>query len=145
MPRGGTTYLYHALPSHPEVFVPFRKELHYFFFNKQRGDEWFHGFFRHMQPGQVGFDISPGYFFDSRCIEHIQHYNPNAKVILSVRDPVEWSLSLYSVLESVQYNMPPIAEFIEHYDHKLGQTSFPLRLAGGHMTHIIRECQQCLW
>ena len=37
MPRTGTTYLYHALADHPQIYVPYRKESMFFSVNFDKG------------------------------------------------------------------------------------------------------------
>ncbi|NND81373.1 MAG: hypothetical protein HKN50_02975 [Gammaproteobacteria bacterium] len=95
MPRGGSTSMYHILDKHPGCFVPFRKETAYFSFNHHKGEAWYRGLFRDRLEHQPGFDISPQYFGDLRSIERIRELAPNAKVILSLRDPVEFIISSY--------------------------------------------------
>lgn len=142
MPRGGTTYLYHVLQRHPDFFVPFRKELHYFFFNRDRGDSWYHDFFREMGEGQVALDSSPAYFMDRRCMDHLLEYRPDAKVILSVRDPADWSLSLYSQISTFTFGMPPYEEFIESYHHKIAYKEFDFFLTDDIVPKRVREYRE---
>ncbi|MBN2757956.1 MAG: hypothetical protein JXR51_12320 [Bacteroidales bacterium] len=41
MPRAGTTFMYHYLQKHPEVFLPYRKEIQYFDLNYSEGENWY--------------------------------------------------------------------------------------------------------
>ena len=45
MPRAATTYLYQTLASHPDAFVPARKELEFYSINYARGNAWYESFF----------------------------------------------------------------------------------------------------
>ncbi len=95
MPRGGSTTMYHILDQHPDCYIPFRKETAYFSFNYHKGEQWFKSLFSDRADDQVAFDISPQYFGDVRSIERIKELAPNAKIILSLRDPVEFIISSF--------------------------------------------------
>ena len=90
MPRGGATSLYHILNRHPALFVPYRKETAYFSYNYYKGERWYRGLFREMPPACFGLDVSPQYFMDPRSIERVKAFAPDTKVILAIRDPVDW-------------------------------------------------------
>lgn len=122
MPRAGTTFLYHYLQQHPSIFLPFRKEID--FFNDLyhfKGTDWFERLYREMKEGQMGGDLSPACWHDPRAIEYIKEYNPDAKVILSLRDPAEFAVSLYMQKNHSHYDVPPsIEEWMEEgYESKL--------------------------
>ncbi|MCK4766004.1 MAG: cobalamin-dependent protein [Candidatus Aminicenantes bacterium] len=119
MPRSGTTFLYHNLNKHPDIFLPFRKEVNYFNVRHDLGVEWYNGLYKEREKNQVCGDISPPCFLDRESIARIKDYNPQAKIILSVRDPVEWALSFYSQFNSLGFNVPPFREFLEGYKYRL--------------------------
>lgn len=115
MPRAGTTFLYHNLQKHPQIFLPFRKEID--FFNeiyRYRGLDWFHSLYREIQPGQIAGDLSPACWFEPRAIDYIKEYAPDVKVILSLRDPAENAYSLYIQKLTSNYDMPgTFQEFLD--------------------------------
>ena len=141
MPRTGTTTLYHNLQKHPSVFVPFRKEIFYFSFYYDRGEDWYRGLYRNATPGQVCFDISPDYFYDNQVIERIIQFNPNAKVILGVRDPVEWILSLYNQLATSNLQILPFEEFIQRFEFRVGDRKVYVEFQNV-VTRMIEEYQK---
>jgi len=96
MPRAATTFLYHTLAKHPQAWVPARKEIEYFSLNHYRGTDWYRSFFEGAAEHQVGFDISPIYFMVPEVPERIRKFDPSAKIVLLVRDPVEFVLSFYA-------------------------------------------------
>jgi hypothetical protein len=96
MPRAGTTFLYHNLQKHPQIFLPYRKETNYFSFNSYKGLEWFEDLYKGIKDDQIGGDISPFYFLDERSIVHLKELCGDRKIIIVVRDPVEFSISAYS-------------------------------------------------
>lgn len=95
MPRASTTFLYHTLARHPDIFVPSRKELEYFSLNSDRGSDWYLNFFKEKSASQVGFDISPLYFFDPGTPAAIRDYFEQPKVVLIIRDPAEFLVSFF--------------------------------------------------
>jgi Sulfotransferase domain len=116
MPRAGTTFLYHNLQKHPQIFLPFRKEIDYF--NEiyhYRGEGWYNSLYRGIRPGQIAGDLSPACWFEPRTIDYIKEYSPDVKVILSLRDPAENAYSLYIQKLTSNYDMPgTFEEFLEH-------------------------------
>jgi hypothetical protein len=113
MPRAGTTFLYHNLQKHPQIFLPFRKEID--FFNeiyRFRGIAWFHSLYKDIKPGQIAGDLSPACWFEPNTIDYIKQYDPNVKVILSLRDPAENAYSLYIQKLTSNYDIPPFPEFL---------------------------------
>jgi hypothetical protein len=119
--KGGTSWLYQQLASHPDFWMPRIKELHYFdlFSRPKTGprrprdgrDTWFlerikdlanrsyidlENYARLFEPKGplLSGDITPAYsMLNDEIIERITGYFPNLKVIFLARDPVEraWS------------------------------------------------------
>lgn len=138
MPRCGTTFLYHNFQKHPSIFCPFRKETNYFSVNFQRGVDWYHELFEEIVPGQIGLDASPSYFLDQQTITRIKDLLPDAKIILGVRNPVDWSLSLYNQLNTHLWkNHPTFDEFIESYPYPFGDQVISIELRKGHVVPTI--------
>jgi hypothetical protein len=142
MPRAGTTFLYHHLQKHPDVFMPFRKETNYFSANYARGVSWFADHFAEMQPKQIGGDINPSYFLVQESAERIAQYSPAPKVILCVRDPVEWALSLYSQVLSFDWQVNDFPEFVRGHRWKIANQRFAIRIDDGFMVRMIEHYRQ---
>lgn len=92
--KAATTWLYANLQQHPEVFLPGRKELHYFdlHFDRPLGD--YAASFAEAKPGQVKGEITPAYgHLPARRIRFMRRVMPDVRLILLLRDPVEraWS------------------------------------------------------
>ncbi|MBW2940875.1 sulfotransferase family protein [Zhongshania aquimaris] len=116
-PKSGTTSLYFYLKQHPQIFLPSKKELHYFSFPelKQResgpGDKYVlrscietvEEYLEHYK-GSDGLqcgDISPSYLFHSGSALRIKEFNPSAKIIILLRNHAEKAFSQYSHLRGV--------------------------------------------
>ncbi len=119
MPRTGTTYLYHNLAKHPSLFVPYRKESHFFTVNYENGFDWFHSLYKGVTEQQLAADINPVYYLDPRSEQRILQYDTNIKLILGVRDPTEFAISLYGNVLAHGIKPPPITDFVRHFDWPL--------------------------
>src|SRR5882757_7658017 len=100
-PKCGTTALYRCLEAHPEIFVPERKELHHFGTDLysptyvRQLDEYLSLFAAAGDAKRVG-EASVWYLFSKRAATEINAFNPQASVIIMLRNPVEMLHSLHS-------------------------------------------------
>jgi len=116
MPRSGTTFLYHTLPQHPEIFVPFRKESHFFSVNYEKGIEWYNSLYKEQSVNELGADINPLYYLDSLSIERALEFDPTIKIVLGVREPVDFAISLYKNLCAHSFPVGTIVEMVKSYN-----------------------------
>lgn len=110
--RSGTTTLHQALSEHPSLFLPKKKELHFFNNTKNfnRGLGYYEKSFKQSKPHQVAGEISPPYFhkgitLDARLKYHwdvaddsairIRRSMPDTKLIFTLRNPVDRAFSQY--------------------------------------------------
>jgi hypothetical protein len=123
----GTTSLYYYLKQHPEVYLPKRKELHYFsceHMKKQMagpGDkrilpalcatrQEYNAYYQHVRSERAVGDASPSYFYFAEVSERIQAELGKPKMVLALRDPIDKAYSQYMHL--VRDNR----ETLEFYD-----------------------------
>lgn len=123
MPRSGTTYLYHTLPKHPSIFVPYRKETHFFSVNYHKGMDWFNSLYDEMMPDQIGADINPLYFLDPLSLPRIRQFDPNMKAVLGVRDPVSYVGSQYQQFDSQAWKLPRVEELMTGFNWQVTPTT----------------------
>ncbi|ACX71936.1 sulfotransferase [Methanocaldococcus vulcanius M7] len=103
-PKSGTTWLAKCLSEHPEIFIPEKKEIH--FFNKydycekfefeenyKKGIEWYLSHFNSEKP--IKGEFSPSYFSDPLAYKRIKEHFPNIKLIVIFRNPIERLYSSY--------------------------------------------------
>ena len=104
--KGGTTTLQRLLEQHPQVYLPPRKELHYFSLHYGEGEAWYRQQFAEAAPEQRCGEITPYYLFHPQAPERIKSLLPEAKLIVLLRDPVERALS--QVFHSQRLGLEPL-------------------------------------
>jgi hypothetical protein len=112
MSRAGTTFMYHNLLKHTQLYLPSRKEIGYFAHHNNRGLQWYNSFYSEASPEQYTVDICGVYFTDDAAFERIVEEFPDAKIILAVRDPIEWIYSFYEQY-SGNFEMPAFSDFLD--------------------------------
>src|SRR4051794_41103707 len=86
--KAGTTFLDGLLRSHPQLQLPtYLKETEYFSRYYERGRGWYESLFALSAPGPFG-EVSPQYLSDPRCVHRVQAATPDARLIVSVRNPI---------------------------------------------------------
>jgi hypothetical protein len=95
--KGGTTALHGFLSRHPGLFLPAAKELH-FFDNEQVNWEapdysTLHSHFIGRHEHQLAGEVTPIYIYWRESMGRIHAYNPDIKIVLLLRDPVERAYS----------------------------------------------------
>ncbi|MFT6985527.1 MAG: hypothetical protein ACJAT7_001337 [Psychromonas sp.] len=119
--KAGSSSLYYYLNQHPQVKPTFGKELHYFtgsiienLDTYAKGDIWYRAHFpltRNLKENDICVDATPLYLFNPLAAGRIYRCNPNCKIIILLRDPVDRAIS--------------------HYFHskKMGQENLPIEVA----------------
>lgn len=153
--KAGTTWLADAFRGHPDVYVPPEKEVGYFSafmiedptlpnlnFNKPLS--WYHDFYRAAKEGQLLGDITPGYMRYAGVAERLHDYNPSAKIIIMLREPLERSHSefLYWQQRGI-VNYKSFEDAVEKFPHLLegslycAQARPFLEAFGGEHVHFV--------
>jgi len=103
-PKCGTTAMYDYLAAHPQIFLPDRKEIHYFGSDltvthaRIRDErEYLACFIKAGGAKRVG-EGSVYYLFSETAAREIHAFNPDARIIISLRNPVQMLYSLHSQL-----------------------------------------------
>ena len=102
VPKGATTWLHQVLDSHPDVWVPRLREVHYLSRDHHfaRGMDWYLSLFPGADSqGEYASrgEISPTYLYcDPERIQFVREHIPSVgKLILIVRNPIERAWSHY--------------------------------------------------
>lgn len=88
-----STWLHRVLAEHPEVAVPEIKEVDFFSYHYDHGYQWYQRCFDNGKPARARGEISPSYFSEPSVPERVARSLPDARILLSLRDPVERALS----------------------------------------------------
>jgi hypothetical protein len=98
--KAGTTSLYNILKNHSQIFLPDKKEVHFFDSdqNYNRGLEWYSGFFENAKEDQVIGEITPDYMVHSNVpLKIYNSIGSNVKLIFVVRNPAMRAFSQYNM------------------------------------------------
>jgi len=108
--------VYHCLREHPEVAVPDSDTIHYYDMFYARGESWYESFFEHATEGQILYDPTTTYIRSPWVPRRITEENPDAKIMLCLRDPIDRAFSHYwheKKKGSINFEF---AEVLENYD-----------------------------
>ena len=119
--RSGTTSLCKYLEEHSMVCFSVIKELHYFSIEdlNRRGLDYYHSFFPDYQNQPIVGSADTYLLMDHAAIPRIKAYNPDMKIIVLLRHPVDRAYSSYNY--SVNYgHHHAYSGFLESLEHEKG-------------------------
>ena len=99
--KAGTTSLYWTICAHDQIAPAKRKELH--FFDNEKVDwsnppyERYHQKIQERKSAVLAGEASPRYLFWPGALERMRAYNPEMRIILSFRDPIERAFSHWTM------------------------------------------------
>lgn len=100
-PKSGTTSLYTYLRSHPRIFMPQAKEPHYFakdFVNYPaiREEADYLKLFKKSTKAHIAIgEASVWYLYSKVALDLIRDFNPDARIIVMLRNPVDLAYSMH--------------------------------------------------
>ncbi|MGJ3237557.1 MAG: sulfotransferase family protein [Anaerolineae bacterium] len=137
-PRCGTTALYTYLSEHPDVAMPiYDKEPHYFGsdlisprFARFRGNEdKYLRLFKHGQNCKRIGEASVFYLYSTTAAQEIHEYNPEAKILIMVRNPADMLFSYYLKLHGNQHEpLPSFSEALEAEERRKKNLDLPVNM-----------------
>ena len=134
--KAGTTTLQALLAQHPQVFLPDRKELHYFSLHFDAGLQWYGNQFAAAGPAQRCGEITPYYLFHPQAPLRIRALLPQVRLIVLLRDPVERTLSQYFHARRLGLEPLPLEQALAAEAGRLAGAELVLRAPGGrHRSH----------
>ena len=111
--KSGTTALHYFLQKHPQIALPDRQEMHFFddeeFFSQTPVDyELLHRHFSPLRRGQIAGEITPSYIYWKPAMERIRKYNPQIKLIVLLRNPIDrafahWNMQRFKDREPLDF------------------------------------------
>ena len=93
--RSGTTWIYEMLKAHPEVCMSPEKEVNFFNYHYHKGIGWYQKFFDGCDQNKKTGEYSPTYLSDNQVPQRIYRTVPDARLIISLRNPVDQIYSRY--------------------------------------------------
>lgn len=122
-PKTGTSSFYNYLSQHPEIFVPAVKELHYFSYPEVsdtyydipfvKNEAEYLACYEDRRNEKAAGDLSPSYLLYPKAAERIRIFQPDARIIISLRNPVKRAISHYLMDVRLGCQDRPLAEFLE--------------------------------
>jgi hypothetical protein len=111
--RCGSSSLYRWIARHDEYTPPRRKEIHFFNHHFDKGLSWYRAFFPIAKDGIVTFEATPAYLSHPLAAQRASETVPDAKIIASLRDPVERAWSHYRFRRALGYEARSFHDAIE--------------------------------
>ena len=130
-PKSGTTFLYHYLKQHPDIYFPNFKEPHFFGSDLIRRNGAYNLSLDEYQDlfktdKKIIGEASTFYIFSKDAPEEIYNFNPKAKIIIMLRDLVDLVHSLHSqFVFSGDEVIEDFTQALELEDSRLSGKSIP--------------------
>lgn len=155
-PKCGTTSIVHYLQQHPNVFTSNPKEPHYF--NLDSGHRYYFeeskylGLFDSAEPThKYRLEGSVWYLYSKEAVDHILAFDPNAKFIVALRDPISMFFSLFTELKygGAEHLDTPLEGWNAQEPRALGKqlgkgVSDPTHLQYGKVCKLGEQCSRLL-
>jgi len=90
-PKCGTTALVSYLSQHPDIYMP-KTEVKYYNYNYDNGIMWYSD---HFESGYINGEKTASYFYNTEALLRIKKDNPDCKLILLLRNPIDRAYSYY--------------------------------------------------
>ncbi len=121
-PKSGSTFLYHLLKQHPDIYIPKIKEINYFnkdnFFLGEpeilnpryfKSRKWYYSFFKTNKKIAIDFSIMSAY--DITSAERIKKELGDIKIIFITRDKKEFKNSLKNFLKKEKMPLEDLEKY----------------------------------
>lgn len=94
-PKTATTWLYRCLKEHPQVVTSASDSIHFFDIHYRRGLSWYQSQFGSVNEQTRAFDPTPSYICSPLAPARIAAHNPEARLILTLRNPIDRGFSQF--------------------------------------------------
>ncbi len=111
--KSGTTALHYFLSKHPRITMGDQQEMHFFdndemFSGGLVNYELLHDHFRPMARSTIAGECTPSYLYHPSAAERIWNYNPQIKLLVLLRNPVErafahWNMQRFKGREPLDF------------------------------------------
>ncbi len=93
--KTASTWLYVCFQEHPDILVPPTDSTHFFTMNYWRGWDWYREHFQAYNGETAVCDPTCSYIRYPQAAERIAQFNPEAKLLFSLRNPIDRAFSHY--------------------------------------------------
>ena len=94
--RCATSWMYFCLKEHPDIFLPFIKEIHFFSSYYEKGLKWYKRYFNAWSGQKAIGEISPGYLYIEKVPGCIYKHLKDVRLVVCFRNPIERAYSQYN-------------------------------------------------
>ena len=110
--KSGTTALHYSLSRHPNITMGDQQEIHFFdndaLFVSEVDYEELHKHYPPLGPSTIAGDCTPSYIYHKPAAERIWKYNPKAKLLILLRNPVDrafahWNMQRFRGREPLDF------------------------------------------
>lgn len=93
--KAGSTWLFDLLSRHPDVYMPPTKGTYFFDHHFAKGWDWYSQHFAAATTEKIVAEISHSYLYSKKACERIFRMDPEVKLMVCLRDPVNRAFSMY--------------------------------------------------
>ncbi len=137
--KAATTWVWHQLQAHPEIRMPWQKELHYFDHLQSTPEHYFTKFQKLPREKLTG-EVTPAYFSVPHAPQLVRALCPKAKLWVILRNPADRAFSHWKIAMWMEAKIPlgtPFrVAFDKEYPHGVGWISMKDR--GLYFKHLRR-------
>ena len=112
--RCGSSFIWRELSKHPEIYTTKAKELHYFNNIRKRSCNRYKRNFKKNEENKLAGEYTPSYFYNKPAMRRINKFFPDAKLIISFRNPVERAFSNWK--HATHFRRIPRMKFMESFE-----------------------------
>ena len=160
-PKSGTTALHQFLGQHPEIYMSSIKEPHFFCsdfhlesdraygkprFYDFRSESAYLQLFSKAKNVKVVGESSTNYLYSQVAAEKIHNFNPNAKIIIVLREPAKFLYSLHShYVKFTEENESNFLTALALESDRQQEKAFSARVTSPsylYYSHRVQYCQQ---
>lgn len=119
-PRSGTTWISRCLGEHPDICVSSTKEPHFFLYDSRynQGISWLiKRQFEHYNNEKTKGEWSNMYLYSKEAAMRIKEHNPNIKILICLRNPIDRAYSQY-LNRKYNASIMPLYSFKYIVDHE---------------------------
>lgn len=103
----GTTSMWAYLRQHPDIFMPEMKEPHFFSMDinfkmmvkkRVKNEKEYYKLFLNVKEEKMIGEASPSYLYSKVAAQNIKRFNPDSRIIIMLRNPVDTICSMFHML-----------------------------------------------